>query len=77
MSIEIHAKDIENLEIKTKIVEEKAEGVVVRKRLITNIKLDAETTPGKFDPVLKALKAGYRVNFVLYAEEPVPAIMEE
>jgi len=63
---EIYATvQIEKLEAKVKIVEEKEEGVVIDRHLITEAKIEYEGTPAQLDKVLYALKAGHRVNVTL------------
>lgn len=56
---------IEKLEAKVKIVEEKEEGQVIDRHIITEVKVEYEGTPAQLDKVLYALKAGHRVDVTL------------
>lgn len=56
---------IEKLEAKVKIVEEKQEGEVIDRHIMTEVKVEYEGTPAELDKVLYALKAGHRVNMTL------------
>ena len=53
---------IEKLEAKVKLVEEKQEGEVIDRHLITEVKVEYEGTPAQLDKVLYALKSGHRVD---------------
>ena len=50
------------LEAKVKMVEEKVEGEVVDRHLITSVTIEYEGTPARLDPVLVALRAGHDVD---------------
>lgn len=56
---------IEKLEAKVKIVEEKQEGEVIDRHIITEVKVEYEGTPAQLDKVLYAMKGGHRVNMTL------------
>jgi hypothetical protein len=54
---------IERLEAKVKIVDEKGDGgVVVDRHLITEVKLEYEGTPAKLEEVLYTLRAGHVID---------------
>jgi len=53
---------VEKAEAKVKIVEEKEEGAVVDRHLITTVSLEYEGTPAKLDDVLYTLRAGHSVD---------------
>ena len=53
---------IEKLEAKVKLVEEKMEGEVVDRHLMTEVKVEYEGTPAQLDKVLYALKSGHQVD---------------
>jgi hypothetical protein len=54
---------IDRLEAKVKIVDEKDDGgVVVDRHLITEIKLEYEGTPAKLEELLYTLRAGHAVD---------------
>ena len=53
---------IEKLEAKVKLVEEKQEGEVIDRHLITEVKVEYEGTPAQLDKVLYALKSGHWVD---------------
>lgn len=60
---EIKAKvQTSKLEAKVKIVEERAEGEVVDRHLITEVKIEYEGTPALLDKVLYALRSGQQVD---------------
>jgi len=60
---EIKAKvTVDKLEAKVKLVEEKEEGVVVDRQLVTEAKIQYEGTPATLDRILYALKAGHQVD---------------
>jgi hypothetical protein len=60
---EVAAKvQIDKMEAKVKIVEEKEEGAVVDRHLITEVKLEYEGTPALLDKVLYTLRAGHTVD---------------
>ena len=54
----------ERIEAKVKIVEEKKDGEVIDRHLITEVKLEYEGTPAKIDEVLYALRSGHPVDVV-------------
>lgn len=56
---------IDKMEAKVKIVEEKEEGAVVDRHLITTVTMEYEGTPAKIDDVLYALRAGHRVDAII------------
>lgn len=53
---------VESLEAKVKIVEEKEDGVVVDRHLVTEVKLQYEGTPALLEEILYTLKAGHTVK---------------
>lgn len=61
---EIKAKitDIMGLETRAKIVDDKADGTVVDRHLITAIKFEAECRPDVMAKILWALKSGQQVS---------------
>lgn len=60
---EINTKvTIEKLEIKSRIVEEKLEGEVVDRHIMTEVKVEYEGTPGLLDKVLYALRSGHQID---------------
>lgn len=60
---EINTKvTIDKLEIKSKIVEEKLEGEVVDRHIMTEVKVEYEGTAGQLDKVLYAMKSGHLVQ---------------
>jgi hypothetical protein len=60
---EVRAKlRIDKMEAKVKIVEEKAEGAVVDRHLITEVKFEYEGTPAKLDEILYTLRGGHAVD---------------
>ena len=50
------------LEATVKMVEEKVEGAVVDRHLITSVTIEYEGTPARLDTVLHALRAGHEVD---------------
>jgi len=50
------------LEARVKLVEERVEGEVVDRHLMTEVKIEYEGTPARLDKVLYALKAGHDVD---------------
>ena len=50
------------LEATVKMVEEKVEGAVVDRHLITSVTIEYEGTPARLDKVLHALRAGHDVE---------------
>lgn len=60
---EVVAKvQIDKMEAKVKIVEEKAEGAVIDRHLITEVKFEYEGTPAKLDEILYTLRGGHAVD---------------
>lgn len=53
---------INKLEAKVKIVDEKEEGAVIDRHLITEVKLEYEGTPAKLEEVLYTLRGGHSVD---------------
>ena len=60
---------IEKLEAKVKLVEEKEEGIVIDRHLITEVKVEFEGTPAQLDKVLYALKSGHRVDATFFTAQ--------
>ena len=56
---------VEKLEAKVKIIEEKEEGQVIDRHIMTEVKVEYEGTPAELDKVLYALKGGHLVNMTL------------
>ena len=52
------------LEAKVKLVEEKEEGRVIDRHLITEVKLEYEGTPAQLDKVLYALRSGQQIDVI-------------
>jgi len=50
------------LETKTKIVEEKADGEVIDRDIVTSVTIEYVGVPGKMDDVLHTLRAGHEVD---------------
>ena len=62
---EIKAKvAVDKLEAKVKLVEEKEDGMVTDRHLITQATIQYEGTPAKLEKVLWALQAGHTVDVV-------------
>lgn len=62
---EIRAKVVvDKLEAKVKLVEDKEDGMVVDRHLITQATIQYEGTPAKLEKVLWALQAGHTVDVV-------------
>jgi len=60
---EIKAKvTVDKLEAKVKLVEEKEEGVVVDRQLVTEAKIQYEGTPAMLEKILYTLQAGHTVK---------------
>ena len=53
---------VDKLEAKVKMVEEKQDGEVIDRHLITEVKIEYEGTPAKLDDVLYTLRAGHTVD---------------
>jgi len=53
---------ISKMEAKVKLAEEKAEGSVVARHLMTEVKIEYAGTPAKLDKVLYTLQAGHAVD---------------
>jgi len=72
---------IEKLETKSKIVEEKLEGDVVDRHIMTEVKVEYEGTPGQLDKVLYALRGGHQVDVTFatpqFGLDEVPAEEKE
>lgn len=74
---------IEKLEAKVKIVEEKEKGEVIDRDLVTTVTLEYSGTPARLDDVLHTLRAGHTVDVTFSSpqlsfgiegkEEKVPA----
>lgn len=62
--IKIEITGIEKLECKSKIVEEKEDGMVVDRELITEVKFQAEFGPEKMRDVMWALRSGKSVSVI-------------
>lgn len=60
--INVECKNIENLEVKPKVVDELEKGEVVGHRLVSTIKFDVEGHPGKLSEVLFTMAHGDIVN---------------
>lgn len=56
---------VDKLEAKVKMVEEKQDGQVIDRHLITEVKLEYEGTPAKLDEVLYTLRGGHQVDVTL------------
>ena len=60
---EVVAKvQIDKLEAKVKIVEEKEKGEVIDRQLVTSVTLEYQGTPAKLDDILYTLRAGHAVD---------------
>ena len=60
---EIKAKvNIDKLEAKVKLVEEKEDNMVVDRQLVTEAKIQYGGTPAKLEEILWALKAGHTIT---------------
>jgi len=53
---------VDKLEAKVKLVEEKEEGVVIDRRLVTEVKIQYEGTPAMLEKILWTLQAGHTVK---------------
>lgn len=52
----------EKLEAKVKLVEEKEDGQVVDRSLVTEVKLQYQGTPSRLDEILYSLRAGHNID---------------
>lgn len=60
---------IDKLEAKVKLVEEKEDGMVVDRHLVTTATIQYEGTPAKLDKVLWALKSGKSVDVTFFSPQ--------
>jgi len=68
---------IEKMEAKVKLVEEKQEGEVIDRHLITEVKVEYEGTPAELDKVLYNLRAGHAVDVTFSSPQLSLGIEEE
>lgn len=68
---------IDTLEAKVKIVEEKAEGAVIDRHLITEVKIQYEGTPAKLDDILYTLRGGHAVDVTFSSPQQSLGLGEE
>lgn len=52
----------QKIETKSKIVEEKQEGEVIDRDIVTSVTIEYIGVPGKLDDVLHTLRAGHRID---------------
>jgi hypothetical protein len=64
MEIRTECSNIEKLEVKAKIIEEKEKGEVVDRYPVTVVKFQVRGTPGEFDKLLQAVANDHAVNAV-------------
>jgi len=75
---EIKAKVVvDKLEAKVKLVEDKEDGMVTDRHLITQVTIQYEGTPAKLEKVLWALQAGHTVDVTFFTPQLGLDIPEE
>ena len=62
--IKVEITEIRAVETKSKIVENRADGMVTDRRLVTAIKFEAECRPDAMSKILWALKSGQKVSAI-------------
>jgi len=70
-------RGVDALETSTKLVEEKEEGEVVDRHLVTTIKLRYTGSPSQIEKVLWALKAGQPITACFYSSQLTFATIDE
>ena len=68
---------VEKLEAKVKIVEEKEKGEVVDRDLVTTVTLEYSGTPARLDDVLHTLRGGHAVDVTFSSPQLSLGIKEE
>ena len=68
---------IEKMEAKVKLVEEKQEGEVIDRHLITEVKIEYEGTSAELDKVLYTLRAGHAVDVTFASPQQALDLPEE
>jgi len=68
---------VEKLEAKVKIVEEKEKGEVVDRELVTTVTLEYSGTPARLDDVLHTLRGGHAVDVTFSSPQLSLGIKEE
>jgi len=75
---EVAAKiQIDKMEAKVKIVEEKADGQVIDRHLITEVKFEYAGTPAKLDDILYTLRGGHAVDVTFSSPQQSLGLGEE
>ena len=65
----VEIKNIEKIDTKTKVVEEKQPEGEPERRIMTTVTLQFEGTSAALDPVLRAIAAGHRVSAELFTPQ--------
>lgn len=74
--IKVEIKEIQKLELKAKIVEEKEEGEIVDRRVVTAVKFEYDGTPLMLNQVLLALANGHRVSAAFHSPQSIMSMNE-
>ena len=75
--IKVKIQSIQNLETKSKVVEEKEEGEVIDRHLITTVKFEGEFDPRIMASVLYALAGGQSVDVFFSSPQFELGILEK
>lgn len=74
--INVNIKGIEKMEVKAKIVEDREEGQVVDKRVVTAVKFEFDGTPMMLNQVLLALANDHEVAVCFQSPQSIMSLEE-